>query len=120
MGASDLEELTQYSDRFEGRKGLLTLTKKTDVTNASCTSPIEYTPAGLEDLGMEIARVVKAASNKGIATERVFFSSPSPGTLGVFFDNEYYGCHADYVAALGRAMKHEYEAIVAAGLTLQA
>ena len=38
--ASDLEEMKEYSDRFEGRKGLLTLTNKTEVKNEACSGPI--------------------------------------------------------------------------------
>ena len=39
--------------------------------------------------------------------DRVFFSSPSPGTLAVFFGNQYYASHKDFVHALGLAMKEE-------------
>ena len=59
VGAADLEEITEYSNKFEGRKGLLTLTKKTEVLNASCTGPIAYTDGGLADLQAEISRVVR-------------------------------------------------------------
>ena len=104
VGASDLEEMTQFSAKFEGRKGLLTLTSKTEVKNAACSGPIAYTPAGLEDLKQEIARVVAAASAKGVPTERVFFSSPSPGTLANFFDDDFFGDHTKYVEALGAAI----------------
>merc|ERR1719254_235819 len=84
-GAADLEEMTEYSDKLEGRKGLLTLTKKTEVKNAACSGPIEFTDAGLEDLQAEIDRVTTSARAKGIALDKVFFSSPSPGTLANFF-----------------------------------
>jgi len=117
--ASDLEEITEYSDKFEGRKGLLTLTRKTEVKNAACSGPIAYTPEGLEDLEKEIDRVVAAANAKGIPTSDVFFSSPSPGTVSVFFDDDYFQDHAEYVKALGAAMKTEYEAIYTKGLMLQ-
>lgn len=117
--ASDLEEMTEFSDKFEGRKGLLTLTKKTEVKNAACSGPIAYTEAGVEDLEIEIGRVVSAAKSKNIPLDQVFFSSPSPGTLAVFFDDDYFNNHVDYVEALGAAMKKEYEAIHAAGLMLQ-
>jgi len=118
-GASDLEEMTEYSDKFEGRKGLLTLTKKTEVKNAACSGPIEYTREGLEDVKEEIRRVVNGATRRGIPLDQVFFSSPSPGTVAVFFDDAYFNDHTKYVKALGKAMKSEYEAIYAAGLMLQ-
>jgi 5-methyltetrahydropteroyltriglutamate--homocysteine methyltransferase len=119
VGAGDLEEMTEYSDKFEGRKGLLTLTKKTEVKNAACGGPIAYTDAGKADLQEEIDRVVAAAKARGLPLHRVFFSSPSPGTLATFFDDDYFHDHSKYVEALGAAMKTEYEMIAASGLTLQ-
>jgi len=117
--ASDLEEMKEYSDRFEGRKGLLTLTSKTEVKNAACSGPIFYSQDGLADLNKEIERVVAAANTNNIPLDQVFFSSPSPGTLAVFFDDDYFHDHTEYVTALGQAMKTEYEAVHAAGLVLQ-
>nr|UKS50387.1 B12-independent methionine synthase [Margalefidinium polykrikoides] len=118
-GASDLEEMKEYSDKFEGRKGLLTLTKKTEVKNAACSGPIKYTDAGLADLKEEINRVVASAKAKGIPLENVFLSSPSPGTPANFFEDDYFKDHTKYVEALGAAMQREYEAIYHSGLTLQ-
>lgn len=118
-GAADLEEITDYSDKFEGRKGLLTLTKKTEVMNAACSGPITFTDAGVADLQEEIERVTAAARASGVPLDRVFFSSPSPGTLANFFDDAYFGDHTRYVEALGSAMKREYDAIIDAGFILQ-
>jgi len=121
-GAADLEEATEYSDKFQGRKGLLTLTKKTEVKAAACSAPPVYTDEGLEDLKKEINRVVKAAAEIGHPLDRVFFTSPSPGTLATFFGNEYYkgeNGYEDFVSALGKAMSVEYKTIQAAGLILQ-
>lgn len=119
VGAGDLEEMTEFSDKFEGRKGLLSLTKKTEVKNPACGGPISFTDEGRADLRAEIERVVDAAKEKNIPLDRVFFSSPSPGTLATFFDDDFYHDHAKYVSALGAAMKTEYEMVAAAGLTLQ-
>merc|ERR1719440_427821 len=121
-GAADLEEATEYSDKFEGRKGLLTLTKKTEVKAAACSAPPTYTEEGLQDLKNEIDRVVKAAKELGHPLERVFVTSPSPGTLATFFGNEYYkgeNGYEDFVSALGKAMAVEYKTIQEAGLILQ-
>lgn len=119
VGAGDLEEMTEYSDKFEGRKGLLTLTKKTEVLNPACSGDISYTSEGLKDLQEEIDRVVASAKSAGVPLENVFFSSPSPGTIANFFDDDYYKTYAKYVEALAKAMKTEYDAIHASGLTLQ-
>lgn len=119
VGAADLEEMTEYSDKFEGRKGLLTLTKKSEVKNAACSGPITFEPEGLKDLEEEMKRVADSAKAAGIPIERVFFSSPSPGTLANFFDDAYFNDHTKYVEALGKAMKTEYDAIYKAGFMLQ-
>jgi len=119
VSATDLEEMTEYSDKFEGRKGLLSLTKKTEVKNPACGGPIAYTEEGFADLKAEICRVVDAAKAASVPLDRVFFSSPSPGTLATFFDDDFFHDHAKYVAALGAAMKREYDAIYEAGLMLQ-
>merc|ERR1711972_979875 len=71
------------------------------------------------DLQEEIDRVCSSAKAKGIPLEKVFFSSPSPGTLANFFQDDYFNDHTKYVEALGKAMQKEYEAIYTAGLTLQ-
>jgi 5-methyltetrahydropteroyltriglutamate--homocysteine methyltransferase len=46
-------------------------------------------------------------------------TAASPGVTAFFFRNDYYASHAEYVFAIAEAMRHEYEAIVSAGVTLQ-
>ena len=48
-----------------------------------------------------------------------FMSSPSPGIVASAIRNEYYDSLESYLAALGRALRIEYEAIVGHGLILQ-
>ena len=59
------------------------------------------------DLQEEIDRVAAACKARGLPLDRVFFSSPSAGTLATFFDDDYFHDHQKYVAALGAAMKTE-------------
>jgi 5-methyltetrahydropteroyltriglutamate--homocysteine methyltransferase len=58
------------------------------------------------------------ADNPGIFTE-AFMSAPSPGIVATAVRNEHYDTLAGYLAALGKALKIEYEAIVEHGLLLQ-
>ena len=58
------------------------------------------------------------ASNPGVFVEP-FMSAPSPGILATAVRNEHYDTLANYLAALGRALQVEYEAIVKNGLLLQ-
>ena len=48
-----------------------------------------------------------------------FMNAASPGVIALFQPNEYYPSHEAYLNALAEAMHPEYEAIVAAGFTLQ-
>jgi 5-methyltetrahydropteroyltriglutamate--homocysteine methyltransferase len=48
-----------------------------------------------------------------------FMSAPSPGILATAVKNEHYDTLAAYLAALGRALQVEYEAIVRHGFLLQ-
>ena len=48
-----------------------------------------------------------------------FMSAPAPGILATAVRNEHYDTLANYLAALGQALKVEYEAIVGSGLLLQ-
>jgi len=49
----------------------------------------------------------------------LFLSAASPGVTTFFFRNSYYPNHEDYLFAVAAALRHEYEAIVEAGLMLQ-
>jgi 5-methyltetrahydropteroyltriglutamate--homocysteine methyltransferase len=58
------------------------------------------------------------ADNPGIFVEP-FMSAPSPGIVAAAVRNEHYDTFSAYLAALGRALKVEYEVIVKNGLLLQ-
>jgi 5-methyltetrahydropteroyltriglutamate--homocysteine methyltransferase len=58
------------------------------------------------------------AENQGVFVES-FMSAPSPGILAMAVRNEHYDNLTSYLAALGRALQVEYEAIVKNGLLLQ-
>jgi 5-methyltetrahydropteroyltriglutamate--homocysteine methyltransferase len=62
-------------------------------------------------------RLRRAAQKHGAVGS--FMSAASPGVVGLFFRNDYYPDHESYIFALADAMRHEYEAIVAAGIMLQ-
>lgn len=50
---------------------------------------------------------------------QAFMSAASPGVTALFFGNEYYERHEDYVFAIAEGLRHEYEAIANAGIILQ-
>ena len=50
---------------------------------------------------------------------RPFMSAASPGVTTLFFGNEYYPTHEAFLFAVSEGLRHEYETIAAAGITLQ-
>src|SRR5205085_9577248 len=48
-----------------------------------------------------------------------FLTAPSPGIIAAAMKNEFYDTEEAYLAALGKALRIEYEAIVNSGFLLQ-
>lgn len=81
----------------------------------ACTGAITVTDpeAAVRDM-VELRR----AADEQRATA-IFSSAASPGVISLFFGNEHYTTREEYVFAIAEAMRHEYEAIAAAGATVQ-
>ena len=84
-------------------------------TAPACNGPIAVSDTEAAELDMVHLKSA-AAKHDGIAT---FSSAASPGVVSLFFGNEYYETDEEYVFAIAEAMRHEYEAIAAAGATVQ-
>jgi 5-methyltetrahydropteroyltriglutamate--homocysteine methyltransferase len=67
---------------------------------------------------LEDARRLQTAAKRHAAVGS-FMSAASPGVTGYFFRNDFYPTHESYLFALADALRHEYEAIVNAGIMLQ-
>ncbi|MFN6169189.1 MAG: cobalamin-independent methionine synthase II family protein [Burkholderiales bacterium] len=80
-----------------------------------CVGPIA--PKTLEPLAADIKHF--RAAIQATPPTGTFMNAASPGVIALFQPNEYYPSHQTYLEALAEAMRPEYEAIVAAGLTLQ-
>ena len=105
----DLEDFPGVKERIvsdPGRKH-----RKTPACNAPIT--VKDMTAVEKDAG-----TVNAALSR-FEGKQAFMSAASPGVTALFFRNEYYDSDEDYVFALAEGMRHEYEAIAAAGITLQ-
>jgi 5-methyltetrahydropteroyltriglutamate--homocysteine methyltransferase len=87
--------------------------------------PIRRIPACVESLSpgdpaslrRDIELLKSAAAACG-ATE-TFMTAPSQGVVSIFFADRHYGGREAYLHAIGEAMRPDYEAIAAAGITLQ-
>jgi 5-methyltetrahydropteroyltriglutamate--homocysteine methyltransferase len=67
----------------------------------------------------ECADFRAALDESGAKFVEAFVTAPSPGIIAGAMKNEYYDGEDAYLAALGAALREEYEAIVAAGFLLQ-
>ena len=80
-----------------------------------CVGPVA--PRTLAPLGDDLRRL-RAALDAHRLTG-AFMNAASPGVIALFQPNQHYPTQDGYLEALAEAMRPEYEAIVAAGLTLQ-
>ena len=87
----------------------------TTLVMPACNGPIARRDDG--DLQTEIGNLKAAVSD--VTPSEVFMTAASPGVIAFFLRNDYYPTRDEYLAALGEAMKDEYEAIHQAGFLLQ-
>jgi 5-methyltetrahydropteroyltriglutamate--homocysteine methyltransferase len=87
-----------------------------EFTRASAIAPIRLKT--LEPLHDDIRRFRAALERHG-AGAKAFMNAASPGLITAFQPNRYYPNHQAYLADLVDAMRPEYEAIAAAGFSLQ-
>jgi 5-methyltetrahydropteroyltriglutamate--homocysteine methyltransferase len=80
-----------------------------------CTGRVES--KGQDELHKDMNNLKDAMANHGV--NRGFMNAASPGVISLFLQNDYYKTREAYLAALGDAMREEYETIVASGLDLQ-
>jgi 5-methyltetrahydropteroyltriglutamate--homocysteine methyltransferase len=82
---------------------------------ACCIGPVAS--KDLRDLQLDLTNLRSAAD---IARPvGAFMNAASPGVVAVFQKNEFYASEDAYIEAVAEALRPEYEAIVAAGFTLQ-
>ena len=80
-----------------------------------CVGPIGV--KSMAPLMQDIAHVKAAAAKHGAGA--VFMNAASPGVVALFQPNQHYADDDAYLEALALALRHEYHAIVDAGLILQ-
>jgi len=59
------------------------------------------------------------AATATVHVEDSFLTAASPGVVSLFFRDDHYGSDEAYLAAIGEAMRHEYETIAKSGILLQ-
>ena len=117
----DLEELPEYSRRFSGRNGLITLNPKAPVKLPACAAELSYTgePSLRKELDMMVGVFHELKQKYPESDSAMFFTAPSPGTVALFLENKYYPNYDAYLQKLGEVLKQEYEIIASYGVFLQ-
>ena len=80
-----------------------------------CVGPIRVKT--MLPLQQDIAHLKAAAAKHG--AQQMFMNAASPGVVALFQPNQHYADDDAYLEALAEALRHEYHAIVDAGLILQ-
>jgi 5-methyltetrahydropteroyltriglutamate--homocysteine methyltransferase len=105
----DLDDFPAFRDRLARAGGTPSYRRP------RCVGPIRLKT--LEPLRKDIAAMKAAMDAAGYATG--FMNAASPGVIALFQPSDHHASLDAYLADLAAAMRHEYEAIVAAGLILQ-
>ncbi len=106
---ADLKDFPSFMERLSKSGGTPTYRRP------RCTGPIEV--KSMEPLRRDIAVMQGALAAAGYDTG--FMNSASPGVIALFQPSDFHPNIDSYMADLAEGMRHEYEAIVASGLTLQ-
>ena len=106
---ADLADFPDYLKKLAASGGTPTYRRP------RCVGPIAVKDLG--PLDEDIARFRRALDGAGYSGG--FMNAASPGVIAQFQPSDFHTDHESYVRDLGAAMRTEYEAIAAAGLTLQ-
>jgi 5-methyltetrahydropteroyltriglutamate--homocysteine methyltransferase len=108
--APEVSEFPEYYEQYF--KGAMTGGMAVPAPSLACTGPVSYIGAG--QLRADLAALREAVGGAG--PDEAFVCAVAPSGVG---GNEYYGSEQDYLDAVADALHAEYQAIVAAGFTLQ-
>jgi 5-methyltetrahydropteroyltriglutamate--homocysteine methyltransferase len=105
----DLIGFPSVSERMAANPG-----RKARKTPA-CNAPVAVKDT--RSAKIDIENLTAAAS--GAKAAGLFSGAASPGVISLFFRNDHYRTHEEYLYAIAEAMRFEYETIADAGIALQ-
>jgi 5-methyltetrahydropteroyltriglutamate--homocysteine methyltransferase len=105
----DLIGFPSVSERMAANPG-----RKVRKTPA-CNAPIAVRDT--KSPKVDVENLTAAAANARVAG--MFSGAASPGVISLFFRNDHYKTHEEYLYAIAEAMRFEYETIANAGIALQ-
>lgn len=105
----DLAEFPKLAKRVFGDPG------RSRRKTPACNGPISMGDAAAASADVDHLKAAVAS----IKAQGTFMSAASPGVVSLFFRNDHYPSQEAYLFAIADAMRHEYETIAKAGITLQ-
>jgi 5-methyltetrahydropteroyltriglutamate--homocysteine methyltransferase len=111
-------DLTRYPGSIERRRQAMGGGERVDLMQApKAIGEVRYVNANL--IRQECEQLRRLLDESGAPFAQSFVSSPSPGIIAAGMQNEHYDDMPAYIAALGAALRTEYQAIAEAGFLLQ-
>ena len=115
-GWADLDAYPDYKAQLKELASKQEAVTNTDFLPAAIGEVRYLDPAAVNDECTDFRQALAAHSG---SYAEAFLTAPSPGIIGSIVQNRHYATEEAYLAALGDALKVEYEAIVAQGFLLQ-
>jgi 5-methyltetrahydropteroyltriglutamate--homocysteine methyltransferase len=115
-GWADLDAYPDYKAQLKELASKQEAVTNTDFLPAAIGEVRYLDPAAVNDECTDFRTALAAHSG---SYAEAFLTAPSPGIIGSIVQNRHYATEEAYLAALGDALKVEYEAIVAQGFLLQ-
>ncbi|SFK23106.1 cobalamin-independent methionine synthase II family protein [Falsiroseomonas stagni] len=115
-GWADLDAYPDYKAQLKELASKQEAVTNTDFLPAAIGEVRYLDPAAVNDECTDFRTALAAHSG---SYAEAFLTAPSPGIIGSIVQNRHYATEEAYLAALGDALKVEYEAIVAQGFVLQ-
>ncbi|WP_372619027.1 epoxyalkane--coenzyme M transferase [Falsiroseomonas sp.] len=113
------QDVAAYPDFQEELKASFAGRETASLTShlPAAIGPVAY--VGAEAMRAECAEFRNALSAAGAGQRQAFMAAPSPGIVAAVVQNKHYDTDDAYLAALAKALRAEYAAIIEAGFTLQ-
>lgn len=115
-GWADLDAYPDYKAQLKELASKQEAVTNTDFLPAAIGEVRYLDPAAVNDECTDFRTALAAHSG---SYAEAFLTAPSPGIIGSIVQNRHYDSEEAYLAALGDALRVEYEAIVAQGFLLQ-
>lgn len=113
-----MADLLRYPGSLERRRQAMGTDERVDLLKSpTAISEVRY--VNTEPIEQEIDQLRRLLADTRGDFAEAFISAPSPGIIAAGMPNAYYEDLESYVSALGEALRHEYQAIAAAGFILQ-